>query len=115
MVKSYLPGGSNVSSHEGILAPPGEYVWTCHLCILWPIESTTQTANRSVRPFLHSSRQKVPILYNRLPIHQNCPFPWGNLGQLGNTIEPSVNGGDAPYVKLLVIVGHAITCYNSFW
>ena len=29
MVQSYSPGGSNVSSHEGTLAPSGEYDWTC--------------------------------------------------------------------------------------
>ena len=29
-----------------------------------PHKSTTQTACRSVQPFLHSSRQSVPILYN---------------------------------------------------
>jgi len=34
-------------------------------------ESTTQTANRSVQPFLHVSRQKVPILFNGRP----DPFP----------------------------------------
>jgi len=27
--------------------------------------STTKAVNRSVEPFLHSSQQKVPILYNR--------------------------------------------------
>ena len=25
MVQSYSPGGGNVSSHDGTLAPPGEY------------------------------------------------------------------------------------------
>jgi len=42
-------------------------------------ESTTQAANRSVQPFLHSSRQKVPKLYNERLFLQNCPFPWGDL------------------------------------
>jgi len=32
--------------------------------LVLPPESTTQTANRSVQPFLHSSRHKVSILYN---------------------------------------------------
>ena len=27
-VQSYSPGGGNVSSHKGTLAPPGEYDWT---------------------------------------------------------------------------------------
>jgi len=42
------------TSHEGTLAPPGEYDWTCASC--GPAESTTQTTNRLVQPFLHSSR-----------------------------------------------------------
>jgi len=44
--------------------PPGKYNWTC--ASFGPLESTTQTANGSVQPFLQSSRQKVPILYPRL-------------------------------------------------
>jgi len=43
-------------------APPSEYNWTCAFFGL--LESTTQTASRSVQPFLHSWRQIVPILYN---------------------------------------------------
>jgi len=65
MVQSYSPGGVNMSSHEGTLAPPGEYDST--LQTFGPLKSTTHTANRSVQPFLHSSRQKVPILYNGRP------------------------------------------------
>jgi len=41
MVQSYSPGGGHVSSHEGTLAPPGEYDWTC--ASFGPLESTTQT------------------------------------------------------------------------
>jgi len=40
-------------------------------------EFTTQTANRSVQPFLHSSRQKVNILYNGRPFPQKLPLPTG--------------------------------------
>jgi len=36
----------------------------------------TQTTNWSVQPFLHSSWQKVPILYNGRPFPQNCPSHW---------------------------------------
>jgi len=57
MVQSYSPGGGNVLFHEGTLAPPGEYDWTC--ASFGPLESTTQTANRSVQPFLHNSPQKL--------------------------------------------------------
>jgi len=38
----------------GTLAPLGEYHWTCGS--FSPPESTTQTENRLVQPFLHSSR-----------------------------------------------------------
>jgi len=38
-------------------------------------DSASQTASRSVQPFLHSSRQRVPILYNEPPFcPKNCPF-----------------------------------------
>jgi len=51
--------------------PPGEYDLTC--ASFAPLESTTQMANRSAQPFLHSSRQEVPILYN------GRSFPSGDL------------------------------------
>jgi len=49
---------------SGTMAPPGEYDWT--FASLGPPESTTQTANRSVQPFLHSSLQiaESSQLYN---------------------------------------------------
>ena len=34
---------------------------------LGPLESKSQTASRSVQPFLHISRRRVPILYNGPP------------------------------------------------
>ena len=43
-------------------------------------ESTTQTANRSVQPFLHSSWQEVPILYNGRPYPPELPFPMRGSG-----------------------------------
>jgi len=44
-----------------------------------PPQFTPQTTSGSVQLFLHSARQRVPILYNGplLP-PQNCPFPWGS-------------------------------------
>jgi len=36
----------------------------CDTCSLDPPDSSFQTASRSVQPFSHSSRQRVPILYN---------------------------------------------------
>jgi len=66
---SYSPDGSNVPSHEGRLAPPGEYDGTC--ASFGPHESTTQTANRSVQPFCtaHGSIAGHVI--------SPCPFAWG--------------------------------------
>jgi len=56
---------------SGTLAPHGEYHLNC--AFFSPLESTTQTTNRPVQPYLHSSRQKVPILYNGRPFPKNCP------------------------------------------
>jgi len=36
-------------------------------------------ANRSVQPFVHSSRQKVPILYKPLPFPPKLPLPVEDL------------------------------------
>jgi len=45
----------------------------------------THTASRSVRPFLHNSRQKVPILYNGQPFPLKiAPSHWGS-GRPSNT------------------------------
>ena len=49
MVQSYSPG----CAHEGTSVPPGEYNY------FGPLESTTQTTNRSVQPFSQSSRQSA--------------------------------------------------------
>jgi len=77
MVQSYSPDGCNVSSLEGTLAQPGEYDWTC--AFFGPLEFTTQMANPSVQPFLHSSRQKVSILYNERPYAPELSLPMGDL------------------------------------
>jgi len=54
-------------------------------------ESTSQTASRSIQPFLHSWRQRVPILYNGpSPFPPNYLLAWGiwtrsNAWFLGHT------------------------------
>jgi len=49
-------------------------IYTCFL------GSIPQTASESVYLFLHSSLQKVPVLYNGpLLSHRNCPFACGDL------------------------------------
>ena len=83
MVQCYSTGEGNVSFHKGTLAPPGEYHWTC--ASFGPLESTTETANGSVQPLLHSLRQKVPIIYNRHPYPPELPLPLGDLNLLCNT------------------------------
>jgi len=55
----YSTADGNVSSHEGTLAPFGKYNWT--YASFGPLESTTKTANRSVKSFLRSWWQQVPI------------------------------------------------------
>jgi len=46
---------------------------------LGPPKSIIQTANRSVQPFLQSSRQKVLILYSGRPFPPKLPLPMGDL------------------------------------
>ena len=70
---------------SGILAPHGKYDWNCtHWCHLTNglPESTTQTANRSVQPFLHSSRQKSVYF---------------TMGDLFPKIAPSYGGSGPSY------------------
>jgi len=61
--------------HKGTLAPLCEYNWTC--VSFGALESTTETGNGSVQLFLHSLRQKVPILYNGRPCPLELPLPMG--------------------------------------
>jgi len=69
-------GHGRFSSIEGTLVPPGEYDWTC--VSFGPPKSTIQMANWLVQPFLHSSRQKVPILTMGSSFPQNCFFLGGS-------------------------------------
>jgi len=79
-----LPGGANVPKKEATLASPGEYDWTC--ASFSTPESTAQTANRSVQPFLHRSWQKVPILYNGRPFPPKLPILVGDRAHNPNCI-----------------------------
>ena len=46
-------------------------------CFLGPPESTTETASRSVQPFLHGSRVRVSLGISGHGLSpQNCPFLW---------------------------------------
>jgi len=79
-----------------------------NLCFLGPPESTIHTANRLVQPFLHSSRQKVPILYNGGPFSPKLLLPTGiwtpsNLRFLGPVRAHNPNGitiGSAVFAQM---------------
>ena len=121
MVQSYSPGGGNVSSHEGTLAPPGEYDWTC--ASLGPMESTTQTANRSLKRFLHSSRQIVPILYNGRPYPSELPLQMGiwtpcNTWCLGPMRADNPNGTSiswAMFTQMTADCPYTLQWFAHFW
>jgi len=85
MVQSYSPAGGNVSSHEGTLAPPGEYDWTC--ASVGPFNSTTQTANPSVQPFLHRWPQSIRILCNGSPVFPS-KLPLGIWTPIHGSLAP---------------------------
>ena len=65
LTKDCITAADGQFSRIGQVAPVCPAMWahwrhlanTIKLCFLWP---TTQTAIRSVQPFLHSARQKVP-------------------------------------------------------
>jgi len=62
----------------GHMVPPGEYDWTCaSFDCFAPPKFTTQMANLSVQPFLHSSRQKTPIVFSGRPFPQKFSIPIG--------------------------------------
>ena len=86
---------------------------------LGPAKSLTQTASRSVQPFLYSSPQSTRIFYNGLLVPpQNCPCPWvsgphlihGSSGQS----EPKTQTASRsvrPFLHSLMHSVHAI--YNG--
>jgi len=70
----YVPLAPKIAPFHGDLDP--------HLThnFLGPSESITQTASRSVQPFLHRWPHSVPILCNGMPLFpQNLISPWGDL------------------------------------
>jgi len=89
---------------EGTLAPPGEYNWI--YASFGSPESIIQMANRLVLPFLHSTRQKVPILYNGRPFPPKLPIPTGDLGPrlTHDSLGPSepTNRTSSPSVQLFL-------------
>jgi len=72
MVQSYLPGGVNVPTWEGTLAPPGEYDWTC----AHPSPQPKQQIDGFSR-FCTAHDRKSLYFTVSAPFPQNCPFPRG--------------------------------------
>jgi len=81
MVQSHSPTGGNVSSHEGTLAPPGEYDWTCASFGL--LESTPQPKRQMDRfsrfAQLTAESADIGLLYNGRPYPPELPLQMGDL------------------------------------
>jgi len=61
-------------------------IWL-NLCFLRPTRVHNPNGKYwSVQPYLHSLRQKVPILYNGRPFPQKLPLPIGESEMASNTI-----------------------------
>ena len=115
-VRRLISGQSNltkgrIAAARGRLIRIRQAVPMCtpsNICFVRP----TQTACRSVQPFLHSSRQTVQSLYFtmcRLIFPQNCPFPWvsglclihGSLAPLCQVHSPNdISIGSAVFTSL---------------
>ena len=69
---AHITVSSGMSAHalplKIALASSHRQIWTpCNTWFLGPYDSASQMASPSGQPFLHSSPQSVPILYNGLP------------------------------------------------
>ena len=98
-VQLYSLGGANVH-------PPS------NICFLGPPESIPHTASWSVQPFLHSSRQKVPIAYNGRRLKRALAH--GRIWTMSNTcfLGPTrvhnpncVSIGSAVFAELTIVTG----------
>jgi len=85
MVQSYSPGGANVPTWEGTLAPSGKHDWTG--ASFGPPESTTQTVNQSVQLFLHRWPQ-FPYSLQWAPLFSKIAPSHGGSGPPSNTWFP---------------------------
>jgi len=72
-VQLYLPGGANVPSHVGALAPPGKYDWIVHLqrrCgLIWPL---VIYCNHIVKRLMTLRIWKILICPNRTHRSNKC-------------------------------------------
>jgi len=76
MVQWYSQGGANVPAHVGALAPR-------HLAntieLMLPSAHLSPQPKQQIDRFLHSSRQKVPILYSGQPFPAKIPPSNGDM------------------------------------
>jgi len=85
-VQSYSPGCANVPSHEGTLAPPGVYSWTC--ASFGPPESTTQIdlfsrfCTAHGRKSLYFTMGGPGPIYSMIPLAYPSQQPKRHLSQL---------------------------------
>ena len=82
--------------HEGTLAPPAEYNWTC--ASFGPPGSTTQMANRPVQPFLHSSQQTVSGM--SMSCHHRAALVANPCSDTVQAVSARSSGTERPVVKL---------------
>jgi len=92
---------------------------------LGPHESNSQTASRSVEPFLHGLPQPVPILYNGPPRPLKLPILWASGPHLTRSLGPTrvlnpngISIGSAVFFTGLTTVtdrptDHATRVYNN--
>jgi len=98
---THSPGGANVHLH------------LIHAS-LYSLESSTQTASRLVQPFLHSSRQRVIVLYSGPPLPPPLKIatshggsgPPSNTCFLGSTrvhVPNAISTGSAVFAGLTTV------------
>ena len=74
MVQCYSTGDGNVSSHEGTLAPPGEYDWIVH-----PSAHSSPQPKWLIDRFSHfcTAHSSVVGHAGHVLYPNNCPIAWG--------------------------------------
>jgi len=89
-----------------------------HICQVAPMSNPCNTCFVGpvlmVQPFLHSSLQNVPLLYNGLPLPQNCPFHGGS-GPPSTMwfVEPALANSPSTSVVSLLYLTFAFWLYTA--
>jgi len=99
----YQSGQSNLTKrpHRRCTLTVQSYLSGCatvHPCLIHASydqpESTLRTASRSVKPFLHSSRQRLPMIYNEPPF-----LPTKNVSKHGGSGPHLIDGSSSSQPK----------------